>query len=130
MQFMPQTWAQYGKGDPTDPFASIDAGGRYMKDMLRRYGGNADAAITEYNGGTKQAEAVQKGGKPWVAETANYLSRVKSGMGGAGGGSEPQKMDITLNIPNAPAGTTATAKTKAGDVPVRINHSMNTLSAG
>ena len=128
MQFMPQTWAQYGKGDPTDPFASIDAGGRYMKDMLRRYGGNADAAITEYNGGTKQAEAVQKGGKPWVAETANYLSRVKGGM--PGGGSEPQKMDITLNIPNAPAGTSATAKTKSGDVPIRINHSMNTLSAG
>jgi hypothetical protein len=128
MQFMPDTWKKFGVGDPSDPYASIDAGGRYMKDMLRRYGGNVDAAITEYNGGTKQAEAVRGGGKPWVAETANYLSRVKGGM--AGGGSEPQKMDITLNIPNAPAGTTATAKTKSGDVPIRINHSMNTLSAG
>jgi soluble lytic murein transglycosylase-like protein len=126
MQFMPGTWGQYGRGDITDPYASIDAAGRYMKDLMQRYGGNVDAAITEYNGGAKQAKAVQGGGKPWVAETANYLSRVKAGMGGG----DPQKVDITLTIPNAPAGTKATARTASGDVPVRINHSMNTLSAG
>jgi hypothetical protein len=30
MQFMPATWAQYGKGDPNDPAAAIDAAARYL----------------------------------------------------------------------------------------------------
>ncbi len=83
MQFMPKTWGQYGKGDPTDPHASIDAGGRYFKDLLKRYGGNVDAAITEYNGGMVQARRVQAGGSPTDPETIGYLSRVKKHMGQA-----------------------------------------------
>lgn len=81
MQFMQPTWDQYGKGDPTDPYASIDAAGKYFKDLLKRYNGNVDAAITEYNGGTKQAQAVQAGGKPWVPETIAYLDNVRRGLG-------------------------------------------------
>jgi hypothetical protein len=129
MQFMPDTWKKFGAGDPTDPYASIDAAGRYFKDMLGRYGGNVDAAITEYNGGTKQAKAVQGGGQPWVAETANYLSRVKAGMGGEAASSKPQELHVTFD--GLPTGVTAKVRTGAGQaVPVRINHSMNTLSAG
>lgn len=80
MQFMPATWGQYGKGDITNPYDSIDAAGRYFVDLLKRYGGNVDAAITEYNGGVKQARAVQAGGAPSATETINYLSRVKEGL--------------------------------------------------
>lgn len=129
MQFMPDTWKRFGAGDPTDPYAAIDAAGRYMKDMMQRYGGNVDAAITEYNGGAKQAKAVQAGGQPWVAETANYLSRVRAGMGGDAASSKPQELHVTFD--GLPAGVTAKARTGTGQaVPVRINHSMNTLSAG
>lgn len=83
MQFMPATWGQYGKGDITNPYDSIDAAGRYFVDLMKRYNGNVDAAITEYNGGIKQARAVQAGGSPTAAETINYLARVKEGLNGS-----------------------------------------------
>lgn len=82
MQFMPATWGQYGKGDITNPYDSIDAAGRYFADLMKRYGGNVDAAITEYNGGIRQARAVQAGGAPTATETINYLARVKEGLNG------------------------------------------------
>lgn len=80
MQFIPSTWRQYGKGDPKDPKASIDAAGAYFAELMKRYKGNIDAAITEYNGGMVQAQAVANGGKPTAAETAAYLPRVKEYM--------------------------------------------------
>lgn len=82
MQFMPATWGQYGKGEITNPYDSIDAAGRYFADLMKRYGGNVDAAITEYNGGIRQARAVQAGGAPTATETINYLARVKEGLNG------------------------------------------------
>lgn len=81
MQFIDSTRKEYPH-DPDDPFASIDAAGAYFKDMLNRYKGNVWAAITEYNGGTKQAQAVMKGGRPWASETVNYLNRIEEYMRG------------------------------------------------
>jgi soluble lytic murein transglycosylase-like protein len=75
MQFEPDTWAGYGKGDPTDPVNSIDAAAAYAKDLLKRYNGDVRAALTEYNGGVKQAKAVHAGGAPTVDETIAYLQR-------------------------------------------------------
>jgi len=82
MQFMPGTWGQYGKGEITNPYDSIDAAGRYFVDLMKRYNGSVDAAITEYNGGIRQARAVQNGGSPSATETINYLARVKEGLNG------------------------------------------------
>lgn len=134
MQFMPETWRQFGKGDPRNPTASIEASGSYMQDLLRRYHGNIDAAITEYNGGSAQAKAVEQGGHPWAPETKNYLARVKNGMDQMNGNSSaaaPQNMTITIE--GLPVGVTAKARPTGGGgsvTPVRINHSMPTLAAG
>ncbi|MDR8090370.1 lytic transglycosylase domain-containing protein [Burkholderia gladioli] len=75
MQFTKDTWAAYGRGDPQDPVNSIDAAGRYAKDLMQRYDGNMRAAVTEYNGGVEQARAVAAGGKPTLKETIGYLGR-------------------------------------------------------
>ncbi|WP_321878484.1 lytic transglycosylase domain-containing protein [Paraburkholderia bannensis] len=75
MQFTKDTWAAYGNGDPTDPVNSIDAAAAYAKDLLQRYNGDMRAAVTEYNGGTEQARAVQAGGAPTAQETIDYLHR-------------------------------------------------------
>ena len=75
MQFTDPTFAQFGKGDPTDPVNSIDAAAAYAKDLLQRYDGDVRAAITEYNGGVKQAEAVHAGGAPTDPETIKYLRK-------------------------------------------------------
>ena len=81
MQFMPATGKQYGLNDPGDPVASIEASGRYMRDLLRQYG-NAEAAIAHYNGGGKAAQAVLAGKAPPAQETRDYLSRVTGALGG------------------------------------------------
>lgn len=75
MQFMDDTWAAYGKGDARDPVASIDAGAKFMKDLIKQYDGNVRAAIAHYNGGTKAGKAVAKGKAPPAKETQKYLER-------------------------------------------------------
>jgi len=75
MQFMPDTWAAYGKGDSRDPVASIDAAAAYMKDLIKQYDGDVRAAIAHYNGGTKAGEAVRAGKAPPAKETRDYLQR-------------------------------------------------------
>lgn len=75
MQFMDDTWAAYGKGDPRDPTASIDAGARYMKDLIKQYDGDVRAAIAHYNGGGKAGKAVHEGKAAPAKETRDYLDR-------------------------------------------------------
>jgi len=57
MQFMPQTWDQYGRGDINDPRDSILAAARY----LRASGGPADmdGAIYAYNRSHHYVRAIQ-----------------------------------------------------------------------
>lgn len=85
MQFMDATWAAYGKGDPRNPMASIDAGARYMKDLIGQYDGNVRAAIAHYNGGGKAGKAVQEGRAAPAKETRDYLDRTERFMAERGG---------------------------------------------
>jgi len=80
MQLIDDTWQVYGKGDPTDPVASIDAAARYMADLIKQYDGNVRAAIAHYNGGTKAGRAVMEGKAPPAAETRAYLERTDAYM--------------------------------------------------
>lgn len=85
MQFMDETWAAYGKGDPRDPTVSIDAGARYMADLIKQYGGDTRAAIAHYNGGGKAGEAVAAGRYAPAAETRAYLKRTDEFIAQRGG---------------------------------------------
>lgn len=76
-QFMPDTAKAYGLRDPNDFEQSADAAGRYMRDNLKRYGGNINLALADYNGGPKAAAALAAG-KPW-AETQDYLNKFHGG---------------------------------------------------
>ena len=38
MQFMPGTWSEWGKGDPYDPRANIEAGVKYMAFLMSKFG--------------------------------------------------------------------------------------------
>jgi len=79
MQFMDSTRKTYAH-DYNDPMASIDAAGRYFKDLLNQYDGNVKAAVSAYNGGTKAGKAVLAGQEPPAAETRNYWSRLQGYM--------------------------------------------------
>ena len=58
MQFMPSTWAEYGRGDVHDPHAAILAAARY----LRAAGGprNMRGAVWHYNPSTRYVDAVSR----------------------------------------------------------------------
>lgn len=83
MQLMPATAAQLGVDDPFDPQQSIDAGSRFLKNLLLRFGGDLTLALGAYNAGPHRIE--QYGGLPPFPETQNYvqsvLARITAGKG-------------------------------------------------
>ena len=82
MQFMPATQKLQGgmfKHNANDPFASIDAAGKYFQFTLKnQYKGNALAAVADYNGGPTAGKAVLNGEPPPAKETQEYIDRVKT----------------------------------------------------
>ncbi|MFN2513621.1 MAG: lytic transglycosylase domain-containing protein [Pyrinomonadaceae bacterium] len=61
MQFMPETASRYALRNPHDPKAAIDAGARYFRDLLLRFGGRVDLALAAYNAGEGTVEAFMTG---------------------------------------------------------------------
>lgn len=61
MQFMPATAARYGLSDAHDAAAAIEAAARYLRDLLRRYGGRVDLALAAYNAGEATVDAYLTG---------------------------------------------------------------------
>jgi peptidoglycan DL-endopeptidase CwlO len=79
MQFMPATARSLGI-DPTDPFASIDAAGRYLAGHLKTFG-SVPLALAAYNAGAGNVK--KYGGIPPFAETQNYVKKITADLGSA-----------------------------------------------
>ncbi|MFA7403332.1 MAG: lytic transglycosylase domain-containing protein [Pelobacteraceae bacterium] len=75
MQLMPATARSLGVSDSFDPEQNVMGGTRFLKDMLKRYNGNVDAALAAYNWGPGN---VDKRPDSLPRETRDYLARVKS----------------------------------------------------
>ncbi len=73
MQLMPDTGRAMGVRDFFDPEESIDAGARYLRKMLDRFG-ELELALAAYNAGPTAVE--QYGGIPPFEETRRYVRRV------------------------------------------------------
>ena len=74
MQLMPGTAQELGV-NPYDPIQNVDAGTRYLRELLEKYHGLLRHALAAYNAGP---EAVEKhGGVPPFAETLDYIRRVE-----------------------------------------------------
>jgi hypothetical protein len=95
MQFMPDTARRYGLQDPHDPRAAIDAGARYLRDLLVRFNGRLDLSLAAYNAGEGTVESfltgrplrltsgkiinprgLVTGGLPPYAETKQYVNSI------------------------------------------------------
>jgi soluble lytic murein transglycosylase-like protein len=72
MQLMPGTAARYGVTNPYDAAQSIRGGARYLKDLLKMFGGRIDLALAGYNAG--EGAVIKYGYQiPPYSETRNYV---------------------------------------------------------
>jgi len=75
MQLMPKTADRFSVADAFDPVQNVDAGVRYLKELLERYSGQVRLALAAYNAGEEAVE--RHGGIPPYRETINYVRRVQ-----------------------------------------------------
>jgi soluble lytic murein transglycosylase-like protein len=73
MQLMPET-AQTLGADPRDPAQNVDAGVRYLSDLLNRYHFGLWQALAAYNAGPGAVDKYQ--GVPPYRETIDYVKRI------------------------------------------------------
>ena len=75
MQLMPATAARYGVSDPFDHAQNVEAGAKYLRDLLKLFNNDVSLALAGYNAGE---QAVIKYGNriPPYRETLRYVLKV------------------------------------------------------
>ena len=76
MQLMPDTAQSFGVKDAFSPSESIDAGARYFKSLLQRFGNDPALAIAAYNAGP--TVVARYNDVPPYAETRAYVEKVQT----------------------------------------------------
>jgi soluble lytic murein transglycosylase-like protein len=74
MQLMPGT-AQALGADPRDPAQNVDAGARYLRDLLEKYNYGLRHALAAYNAGPGAVDKYN--GVPPYRETLDYVGRIE-----------------------------------------------------
>jgi soluble lytic murein transglycosylase-like protein len=79
MQLMPATAAELKVADPLDPASNVEAGTKYLRQLLERYKGDLPLALAAYNAGPATVDGA--GGVPEVPETRGYVDAIVGLLG-------------------------------------------------
>jgi hypothetical protein len=74
MQIMPDLASDMKLADPFDPEQNVEAGVRYLGQLMERYGGDLRLALAAYNAGPARVDS--SGGVPDLEETKAYVSSI------------------------------------------------------
>jgi soluble lytic murein transglycosylase-like protein len=74
MQLLPETAQRFAVTNVFDPAQNIDAGTRYLKELLELYKQDLALTLAAYNAGPDRVERFR--GVPPIAETVSYVRRV------------------------------------------------------
>jgi soluble lytic murein transglycosylase-like protein len=74
MQLMPATMDDLGVADPFDAKQNIEAGARYLKQLIDRYKGDLSLALAAFNAGPGKVD--DAGGIPDIQETKDYVESI------------------------------------------------------
>jgi soluble lytic murein transglycosylase-like protein len=74
MQIMPDLASDMKLADPFDPEQNVEAGVRYLGQLMERYGGDLRLALAAYNAGPARVDI--SGGVPDIEETKAYVSSI------------------------------------------------------
>jgi soluble lytic murein transglycosylase-like protein len=95
MQLMPSTIEQLDVKDAFDPKENIDAGAKYLKQLMDKYKGDLAQALGAYNAGPGAVD--RSGGVPMFPETQDYVKAILQKVGAA-----PLVTPVTPVTPLAP----------------------------
>ena len=101
MQLLPETAARLGVQDIYDPQENIDAGTRYLRELLEKYNNDLTLALAAYNAGPDRVE--QYGRVPPFTETLSYVRRVKRSY-------DKSKSKASAKTPASPGAIAATSR--------------------
>jgi hypothetical protein len=114
MQLLPETAARWGVHDIFDPRENIDAGTRYLRELLQQYNNDVALALAAYNAGPDRVQ--QYGRVPPFAETISYVRRVKRSY-------EKSKSEASSKTPASKTSATSGAGTMPASSPPRTGQS-------
>src|SRR5260370_9085180 len=77
MEVVAEAAGEVGVKNIGDPAENIDAGTRYLRDLLQKYNNDVALALAAYNAGPDKVQLY--GRVPPYAETISYVRRVKRG---------------------------------------------------
>jgi soluble lytic murein transglycosylase-like protein len=77
MQIMPDTADYLKLSDPFDPAQNVDAGARYLRELMGKFGGDLKLSLAAYNAGPAKVD----GEVPANPETQSYVEQILGEIG-------------------------------------------------
>lgn len=98
MQLMPATIDQFHVADAFDPKQNVEAGAKYLKQLLEKYKGDISLALAAYNAGPTAVD--NAGGIPDIKETRDYVEAITRVLGVSATPRSPPQIQTPKPIEN------------------------------